>query len=233
MSAEAPDSQDRHDSGSSCLAQILIELKNPDPTGRTAQEAIRTLLGFGDRLLELRRREFYELVCRPGPGTDAAADPLAPHLLRYLRRTVVLWNSNKQRAWLRLEGVCDRPGPWEILPGGPERPGPFGDPGLEDPDLDHVMVWGRGQEAIPGEMEHALPGWSVPAAGSCELYSLRWKAGSDPEERKAWTDAVATARSRGSGLLVNPHCQDHRLLFGNVRIPFWRNERNPGDAKAS
>lgn len=223
----------RGNTGGSCVAQILIELKNPDPTGRTAEEAIRTLLGFGDRLVALRRREFHELVCRPKPGTDPATELLAPVLLRYLRTTAVLWNANKQRAWLRIEGACDDPGPWEVISGGSEQPGPFGDPNLEDPDLDHVMVWGRGRETYPEEMEQALSGWSLPAAGSCELYTLRWKSESTQEERQAWTGAVSTARSRGSGLLVNPHCQDHRLLFGPVHIPFWRNERNPRDAQVS
>lgn len=205
------------------VAQILVDLKNPDPTGRTAGEAIRTLLGYGDRLVELRRREFYEMLCRPDGATDPAATPLGPVLLRYLETTTVMWNSNKQRAWLRVSGSGEAGGAWEAFHGRPAREGSFGAPGLDDAEFDHIMVWRRDHRSAPEDLARALAGWSLVAEGSCELYSLRWASTASPEERRAWTDAVSTVRSRGSGLLVNPHYQDHRLLFGAVPVPFWGN----------
>ena len=244
MSAHPQDGSSGRPAGAGpFLAQILIDLKSPDPTARTAEEAVRTLLAFGDRLVDLRRRDFFELVLAPpGSGASMAGSPEAsmagssgasparssaepdslPNLLRrYLETTAVLWNSNKQRAWLRVPWDSGEAGSLEVIPGRTPREGGFGSPGLEDGAYDHILVWSRARRPAPADLAAALGPWSIMAEGSCELYSLAWRKGATGEERRTWTEAVATARSRGSGLLVNPHSQDHRLLFGMVPIPFW------------
>jgi len=218
-------------------AQILISLKSNDPTALTAQEAIRHLLGFGDGLVEIRRRHLHELVLQP--ANESA--PLSSRLLEYLRQTFVFWNPNKQRAWVRsssapftpaarpgAEGssagqAADSPGaghPWEML-AGQARAGDFGAPDLQDPAYDHVLLWTRGQGGAPADLAPALAPWKVLAYGRGELYSLRWRPESSAAERRGWTESVAVARSSREGLLVNPHFQDHRVFSGAVPLPLW------------
>ncbi len=192
------------------VVQLLIDLKNADPTALTAKEAIQTLLGFGDRLGEIRRRQFYEVLLESPEETD-----LDGMFSRYLEGTVVFWNPNKHRAWARLET-----GTWEALPGARRRASAFGAPGLEDPGYDHILVWTRGEEATPADLVPHLAPARLVACGRADLFSLRW-VDAGPEDRVRFTEAVAVARSRGQGLLVNPHFQDHWILQGAVPAPFW------------
>jgi len=196
-------------------AQILVALKSKDPTALTAFEAISHLLGFEGRLLEIRRRFLHELVLGPGPMATAE---LAASLARYLDGTFVLWNPNKQRAWVRTESPGEES--WEFA-GGRRRAGEFGQPALGDPAYDHVLLWSRGQGNVPEDMAAALAPAQILAYGRGELYSLLWRPGSSPEERREWTASVALARSRREGLLVNPHYQDHRLFWGAIPLPLW------------
>ena len=70
------------------------------------------------------------------------------------------------------------------------------------------------------DLTAALSPWKLLAYGCGELYTLHWRA-ENSEQRAAWTQQVAVARSRGQGLLVNPHYQDHRILQGRVPLPLW------------
>lgn len=205
-------------------AQVLIDLKSADPTALTAAEAIRHLLGFGDRLVSIRRRFLHEIVLLPpdpGPGAPGRsdADSLCAALSEYLDRTVVFWNPNKHRAWIRLFGPGAAEGAWEANARA-RHPSAFGLPALDEPAWDHVLLWNRGQGNAPADLRASLKPWSVAAYGNGELYSLQWGTES-LDERADWTEQVAVARSRGQGLLVNPHYQDHRILQGTVPLPLW------------
>jgi hypothetical protein len=200
--------------------QVLLDLKNSDPTALTAAEAIQNLLGFGDRLAEIRRRFLHELVLQPPDGGEGRA-ALPGLLSTYFERTVVFWNPNKQRAWVRLEPIGSPDVTWEVLSGARRKPGDFGRPDLSRPEWDHLLVWPRGSREIPADLLPALSGWELAAVGHGELWSLCWREGATAEERSAWTRAVGAARSRREGLLCNPHAQDHRVLSGAVPMPLW------------
>ena len=200
--------------------QVLLDLKNSDPTALTAAEAIRSLLGFGDRLAEIRRRSLYELVLQaPNAGEGGAALP--DLVSSYLERTVVFWNPNKQRAWVRLDSFGSPAITWEVLSGARRNPGDFGRPDLSLAGYDHLLVWPRGSREIPADLVVALSGWHPAAAGHGELWTLSWCEGATTEERGAWTRAVGAARSRREGLLCNPHAQNHRVFSGAVPMPAW------------
>lgn len=199
--------------------QILLDLKNSDPTALTAAEAIRHLLGFGDRLAEIRRRSLHELALRDAGGAGTAALP--DLLSRYLEQTVTFWNPNKQAGWVRIEGGPEPDASWEVMSGARRKPGGFGRPELSRPEYDHLLVWPRGRQELPADLLPALAGWDVAAAGRGELWSLRWREGATAEERGAWTQAVGATRSRREGLLCNPHAQNHRVLSGAVPAALW------------
>jgi len=76
--------------------QILVVLRNADPTALTALSSLRRYLGFGDRLLDLRRRVLWELS---GPREDSRDT-----ILEALRRGGELWNPNKEMALVRAPG---------------------------------------------------------------------------------------------------------------------------------
>jgi hypothetical protein len=202
------------------VAQILVDLKSADPTALTAEEAIRNLLGFGPRLGALTRRHLYEIELCLSPQPEEAARADLPDLLSvYLERTVVFWNPNKHRAWVRIQGG---EAPWEALPGRRRWSGAFGRPDLADPDWDHVLLWSAEGAGAPADMASALGDWEIRRFLGTEIYSLRWTGegrAASTEERREWTRRVAVARSRREGLLVNPHYQKHRILAGAVPLP--------------
>jgi hypothetical protein len=210
--------------------QLLLDLKHSDPTALTAAEAIRTLLGFGDRLAEIRRRSLHELVL-PDSGGAGTAD-LPDLLSKYLEHTVTFWNPNKQVAWVRIGGASEPDASWEVLSGTRRKSGGFGRPCLSRPEYDHVLVWPRGRQELPEDLRRALAGWDPATAGHGELWSLRWCDGATAEERGAWTRAVGAARSRREGLLCNPHAQDHRIFSGAVTMPVW-SDRDAGTGRCA
>lgn len=222
MGAPAPGG-DRH---GLVVVQILLALKNSDPTALTAAEAIRHLLGFGDRLAEIRRRSLHELLLRDSGSVGTAGLP--DLLSRYLEHTFTFWNPNKQAAWVRIDGASEPDVSWEVLSGARRKPGGFGRPDLSRPEYDHLLVWPRGRREIPADLLPALVGWDVATAGDAELWSLRWCDEATADERRAWTRAVGATRSRREGLLCNPHAQDHRIFPGAVTMPVW----SDGDANS-
>ena len=192
--------------------QLLIARKAADATALTAREAIQTLLGYGDVLVELYRRQLLELELR---GDEL--EPLSAAVEAYLERTVTFWNPNRERCWVRIAGPGRRA--WEGGRGMAARP--CGEPDLERPDLDHLLVWSRDPAAAPPDLPRSLGGarWTRVAQG--DLYSFAWGGESDESKRVRLLEGVAVAQSRGRGLLVQPHYQDHRLILGPVPIPVW------------
>jgi hypothetical protein len=75
-------------------AQILVGLKSADPTALTAEEAVRHLLGFDDRLLALERRVLHELTCVPAaPDPAAALENAKCQALTPTRRQATAWQA--------------------------------------------------------------------------------------------------------------------------------------------
>jgi hypothetical protein len=212
------------------IVQVLVDLKSADPTAHTADEAIRHLLGFGEKLATVRRSVLHELVLtEPEERAEDAPSSTVPGaqevglvglLSAYLEQTVVFWNSNKHRAWVRSTGPNRSVESWEATRRGRRRIGPFGAPDLADGSRDHVLLWNRGQGSEPPDLAPALRPWRLRAYGCGELYSLEWRT-DQIATRLAWTEQVAVVRSRSAGLLVNPHYQDHRILQGAVPLPLW------------
>lgn len=200
-------------------AQILIARKAADPTALTARDAIRTLLGYGDQLAELLRREMLELRLQARDAKAAPAealDAVATAIEEYLESTVSFWNSNRERAWVRAGASQVRT--WEA---GHFAPRPFGDPALDRADLDHLLVWSRDPVMPPPDLPEELGGAMVVRAHRGELYTFAWNGEPDEPTRVRLLEGVAVARSRGRGLLVQPHYQDHRFLLGAVPLPIW------------
>ncbi len=197
------------------IAQILLAPKGTDAVALTAQEAIRTLLGYGDALQTLYRYQLLEVEA----DADRSVD-----LKSYLGRTFELWNSNKERCWLRTEG-----GQWEISPGSDPRPVPEV-PGLSGPRVDHIVLWPRSDSSALGSAQEDAPmaglgrprdfpdGVSVRRSG---IYTLVWSTDMAPAERDQRVEGVAAVRHRGEGLLVQPQYQAHRLFRSDLRLPLF------------
>jgi hypothetical protein len=198
-------------------AQILIARKAVDPTALTACDAIRTLLGYGDRLAELHRRDLLELhlggIDSGLPASNGAWDSVATALESYLESTVSFWNPNRERAWVRIG-----PKSWE---GGGTMSRPFGEPALDQPELDHLLVWSRDPGAPPPDLPAELGTARVLGAERGELYTFAWSGEPDERARMGLLEGVAVAQSRGRGLLVQPHYQNPRFILGSVPIPIW------------
>jgi len=198
----------------------------PGEEGRTAGAAVTA----GERSPDAGVLETAGPGHSGGNGGDGSPSrSLLDELVAYLDRTATLWNPNKQRGWIRLDGGGGDPAALrhgcEVLPLGRRKPSPFGQPPLEEAAADHLLVWSRGQDSIPPDLPGALAGWKLLACGRGDLYTLRWadppRGEAGPEQRDEWTDSVAAVRSRTRGLLVNPHYQDHRRLRGAVPLPLW------------
>jgi hypothetical protein len=200
-------------------AQILVGLKSADPTALTAEEAVRHLLGFDDRLLELQRRVLHEVTCVPAAPDPAVA--LIDRLTAYLMGTLTLWNSNKHRCWVRLRPPEGPEEAWEVRMGGGRTADAFGRPSLEDGGHDHLLVWGRGGEPPPEDLAGAWKDWLLQSYSRGDLYTLRWRETEDSADRARWTEAVGPVAARGRGLLVNPHAQDSLRFSAGVPIPAW------------
>jgi len=199
---------------SETTVQILLDLKSADAVALTALEAICNLLGYGDRLTHLRRRSLTQLWVESPDDGDAVADAVD----RYLSSTVAFWNSNKERAWLRAgSGIESR----EVHPGSSSVKTTFGEPSLDRDDQDHLLVWNRESDSLPGDLEPALAPSRLRAFRRVLIYTFSWGETATPERRREWIERVAVVRSRSRGLLVHPHYQDHQIQLGAipVRLP--------------
>jgi len=199
-------------------AQILIARKAADPTALTARDAIRTLLGYGDRLADLHRRDLLELhldgIDSGLPASNEAWDSVANAIESYLESTVSFWNPNRERAWVRI-GVKS----WEGGRGTTMRP--FGEPPLDEAGFDHLLVWSRDSGSPPPDLPAELGAARVIGAERGELYTFAWSGEPDERARMGLLEGVAVAQSRGRGLLVQPHYQNHRFILGAVPNPIW------------
>lgn len=190
--------------------QILVDRKGLDPTAVSAEEAIRSLLGFGDRLAGLRRRRLLELCF------DAPEEEFVDSALRYLRETTRLWNPNKERAWIR--GAADS---FEVDRNGARRSAPFGQPACDAQEWNHVLVWSAESRDLPADLARFFA-WETLAGARCgELWSVSWHPGMDADARRRATNGVAVVRSRKDGLLVQPEYQDHLILEGGLPLPVF------------
>lgn len=196
----------------SLSVQILIARKAADPTALTALDAIRTLLGYGDDLVDLFRRELFEFGLRGGePGL------VASEIEGYLEQTVSFWNPNRERAWGRISGA--HPRAWEGGRG--IAPRPFGEPSLDQGRFDHLLIWSRDPASPPSDLPKSIGGGQVSDMHRAELYTFAWKGEPDEHTRVRLLEGVAVAQSRGRGLLVQPHYQDHQFILGAVPITIW------------
>ena len=176
--------------------QILVALRNADPTALTALGSLQRSLGFGGRLSEVRRRVLWELH---GPAGEDPED-----VLRALSRAGELFNPNKEAAHVRRPGeaISSLAAP---LPG--------------DEGWESFLAWNPQRD--PEEIPHALVGFRDDGWGLARgiLWSLCWKDAS-AEERLRWSqDAVLCAGPR-KGLLVHPHLEDYRRIVAND-LPPW------------
>lgn len=202
--------------------QILIDLKAPDPAAMTARETVRGLLGFGERLVDLRRRKFYEL------SVEGERSDLVDASHAYLVATFELWNPSRERAWARVEsgetggdpdgGDASLSTSWEVAAGA-RRASSFGIPSLDDPRYDHLLSWRAEGSDLPDDLTRGLSGRRILAAGSATLYSLRWADGASRTDRREWTSAVGPVRSRKRGLLVHPAAEHARQFSGAIPCP--------------
>jgi hypothetical protein len=176
--------------------QILVALRNADPTALTALGCLQRSLGFGERLAEVRRRVLWELH---GP---AGEDPEA--VLSVLSRTGELFNPNKEAAHVRGSG---------------ETVASLGSPLPGDEGWESFLAWNpeRDADCLP----HALAafrdrGWGL-ARGV--LWSLRW-GDATAEERIQWSREAVLCAGPRQGLLVHPHLEDYRRIAADD-LPPW------------
>ncbi|MBD3160972.1 MAG: hypothetical protein GF346_02305 [Candidatus Eisenbacteria bacterium] len=175
--------------------QILVTLRNADPTALTAEGALRDSLGFGDRLARVERRILWELG---GPETGE----IEPVLLA-LRRSGELWNPNKEAAAIRRSGEEAA-----LRPPVPGEAAPLWTLAW-DPDRDLA----RTPLAL---RPHAPHGWRL-ARGV--LWGLSWRKGS-PDEQSAWTEEAVLCAGPRRGLLVHPHLEEHRRIRPDDPAPW-------------
>lgn len=201
-------------------AQILVDLKGADPTAVSAFDALRQLLGFGDRLLQLKRRRLLELALDPRvlPSPERIRETIGA----YLHTTTDFWNPNKERAWVRCRRLeaSDAPG-FLVEKQGALSAAPFGQPEATSAAWDHLLVWPREGRSAPADLAERMPAASLLGAGAALLYSVRWRDDATAEERASWTEAIGEVRSRRQGFLVQPHFQDHRRYSGALPIPLF------------
>jgi hypothetical protein len=144
----------------------------------------------------------------------------------YLEQTVSFWNPNRERCWARIARRSELPSGRHAVSIGWEgarglSPRPFGEPPLGIPGLDHLLVWPRGGASRISDLPATLGGARAARIHQAELYTFAWGGDPDPSARASLLEGVAVAQSRGCGLLVQPHYQEHRFFLGPVPIPVW------------
>lgn len=181
--------------GAPCT-QILVTLRNADPTALTARECLQRSLGYGARLAGLGRSVLWELT---GPsGSEAAA------LIDRLRRSGEIWNPNKETGLVRLPG---------------ESAGNLGQLFRQGEGRELFLAWDPERD-IARQAGTLLgskgKGWRL-ARGV--LWILEWRE-EDPEIRSRLSEEAVLCRGARSGLLVHPHLQDYRRITGDDPPPW-------------
>lgn len=176
--------------------QILVVLRNADPAALTALTCLRRYLGFGDTLIDLRRRILWELS---GPqGEDPAG------VIEALRRGGECWNPNKETARIRRRGEA------ESLLGAP-LPGEDG--------WESVLSWAPDRDLVHGARALApfrALGWNLRRG---TLWSLCWRGGTE-QARWEWTQRAAISAGREEGLLIHPQLEDWRRTPAGLAPPW-------------
>jgi len=182
---------------STATTQILVVLRNADPTALTALASLRCSLGFGENLLDLRRRVLWELS-GPTEGKEVGA------ILDALRRGGEMWNPNKERALVRAPGT------------------PISELGSPLPDEDgweSWLAWDPTRDL--DRWIRALRPWRARGfrIRRGTLWSLQWGEG-DPLERRGLSERAVITRGAREGLLVHPHLEDARRIGSTDPIPW-------------
>ena len=205
----------------SVAVQLLLDLKNSDPTALTAAEAIRHLLGFGDRLVEIRRRSLHELVL--GRAGARRSDGRCPTSCRLPRADGGLLEPEQAARLGAHRRRTPRAGPGARPPGGGARQaGRFGRP--EPVRARGTITCSSGRGAGATFPRTCPPALRLGLAGvRARANSGRCAGATGHRGRAQRLDARRSgqpARAR-EGLLFNPHAQDHRLFPGAVPVPLW------------
>jgi hypothetical protein len=184
--------------------QIMVALRNADPTALTALASLRRYLGFGDNLLDLRRRVLWELC-----GPD---DEIAELILDALRRGGELWNPNKERGHIRPPGS-----PIELL----------GSPLPDGGRWESWLAWDPSRDLdcrVRALSPWRAQGWRIRRG---TLWSLNW-APDDAAERRRLAERAVITHGAHDGLLVHPHLEDARRIASDDPVP-WLPQRGQED----
>ena len=167
--------------------ELLVTLKIPDVTALTAANTLRRRMGYAERLVGLRRADYYRLEVE-GESEEAARELVT----ELAQRTNHFVNPNKHIFITRLA-----------------------EPRVQPPAMDtgyqvEVLITDAASDRS-GDIEQAM-GHDPLAAGKVRavhtgvLWTLALKAES-PQQALAWARDIAVTRSRAQGLLANPHFQ--------------------------
>ncbi len=173
------------------IVELTVDLKIPDVTALTAAGALRRRLGYGDVLVELRRADYYRLSLL----TDSEQEAL--QIARDLAENTNLFvNPNKHRYQVATGvhnctvKVDDGAYAVNVL--------------VTDPES------GSG-DGILGALQGRLGyGDNVADVIAGNLWTLVLRADSK-ELAEAVAEEIAVTRSRGEGLLLNPHYQEYEM----------------------
>ena len=176
--------------------QILVALRNADPTALTAYSCLCRYLGFGEVLIDLRRRVLWELFSPDGedPGEALAA----------LRRGGEMWNPNKEAAFIRQAG-------------NPETT--LGEPAPGDARWEGYLAWDpdRDLDRRPLALRpYRRLGWRLRRG---TLWSFAWKE-EDPAGRIALSERAILCSGPKEGLLVHPHLEAYRRIIAGQSVPW-------------
>lgn len=171
--------------------ELLVTLKIPDVTALTAANSIRRRLGYAERLLALKRADYYRLELET--ETEQAAVDLVTDLAQ---RTNHFVNPNKHAFTVRTAQQRLTP---------PSTDGAF--------EVEVLITDAEGDRAP--DLEQALANdriaqGRVKAVHVGVLWSLTLRADS-PQEALELARDIAITRARDQGLLANPHFQSVQI----------------------
>ncbi len=171
--------------------ELLVTLKIPDVTALTAANTIRRRLGYAERLLALKRADYYRLELET--ETEQAACDLVTDLAQ---RTNHFVNPNKHAFTVRTARQRLTP---------PSTNGAF--------EVEVLITDAEGDRAP--DLEQALASdriaqGRVKAVHVGVLWTLTLRADS-PQEAVELARDIAITRARDRGLLANPHFQSVQI----------------------
>ena len=167
---------------------LLVRPKIPDLVAISARRALTDRLGLNAAVLGLDREDLWEITCGPEVG---AADLVE----RILDASTVLANTSKQFVRMRDK----------------ELPQPLAGP---DGTLPTRVEVEEASEAIAErEVLRNVYGFDeIVGLRQSVVWTLHLDAGLSDGSREEVIERAVVTRSRLTGLLVNPHYQEHRFL---------------------